>query len=464
MEKKDYEFFLEHINGLLIIDKDEKLIYMNDQCADYIHVDREKSIGKPIKEVFPPTVMPDVLKGKKAYDTHIYFDDGRMSVSSEAQLRKNGEVVGVLEYDMVQDVESMDALIASYSSEMQKEIELYRQQQRDFQRTRYSIRNIIGRSAAVRELRRQIELAASTRSTVLITGETGTGKELVAHAIHNLSARAFNEFVKINSAGIPAHLFESELFGYEEGSFTGAKKGGRKGKFLLADKGTLFLDEVNQMPPEIQPKLLRVLQEREIDTIGGDKSIPVDVRIIAATNQDLRKMVREHAFREDLYYRLNVFPIHVPPLRERIEDIEELVSTQIAALNLQYGKNIVGVAPEVYARFRRYDWPGNVRELFNLVERMVTLSREETLTGELLEMVWPRGVDPDAVVDRILAENDDENLITRTRNEAEKELLIRMLKRFKGNKTRTAEYLKIARPLLHQKIRRLGIQAEDYEV
>ena len=308
---KDYRLFLDAIAGLLVIDKQGNVVYMNEQCADYIKVDREKSIGKYVTDVFPPSIMPAILKSQNKYNTCFYFQDGRMSVSNQVQLRKDGEVVGVLEYDMIQSINALDDLLSKYAETLKDEMAYFREQVRNFKSTKYSINNILGSSKQVRALKYQIELAATSNSTVLICGETGTGKELVAHSIHNLSSRAFQNFVKVNAAGMAESLIESELFGYVEGAFTGARKGGKKGKFQLADRGTLFIDEINQMPMSLQPKILRALQEGEIAPVGSEEDVDVNVRLIVASNQDLRKLVSQGTFREDLYYRLNVFP-HTP--------------------------------------------------------------------------------------------------------------------------------------------------------
>ena len=274
----------------------------------------------------------------------------------------------------------------------------------------------------------------------------------MAHSIHNLSARAFNKFVKVNAAGMAESLVESELFGYEEGAFTGAKKGGKKGKFEIADEGTLFIDEVNQMPFSVQPKLLRALQEGEISPVGSEDDINVNVRIIAATNQDLREMVKDGKFREDLYYRLNVFPVIVPPLRERLDDIPELVEYKIKELNEEMGKSITSVDPAVYKRLRDYDWPGNVRELYNRVEAAMNYASGEVLRPEHFNFRMDNSrIDLNEV-------SQFDNPIEEIKKEAERKLINETLMKFNHNKTKAAEYLKISRPLLYQKMDRLGIK------
>ena len=241
---------------------------------------------------------------------------------------------------------------------------------------------IIGNSAALESVLDQVEQVAPTDSTVLIEGETGTGKELIAHAIHNASQRCGRAFIKLNCAAIPLDLLESELFGHEKGAFTGAIAQ-KIGRFEMADKGTLFLDEVGDIPPALQPKLLRVLQEQEFERLGSGRTHKVDVRLVAATNRNLVKMVAGGQFRSDLYYRLNVFPLLLPALRERREDIPVLVTHFVKMFCHRMGKQIDTILPETMAAFQWYSWPGNIRELQNLVERAVILSRDGLLPNPL---------------------------------------------------------------------------------
>ena len=244
---------------------------------------------------------------------------------------------------------------------------------------------IIGNSAALESVLEQVEQVAPTDSTVLIEGETGTGKELIAHAIHNASQRCGHAFIKLNCAAIPLDLLESELFGHEKGAFTGAIAQ-KIGRFEMADKGTLLLDEVGDIPPALQPKLLRVLQEQEFERLGSGRTHKVNVRLVAATNRDLVKMVARGQFRSDLYYRLNVFPILLPALRERREDIPSLVMHFVEIFSRRMRKPVESISPETMAAFQCYSWPGNVRELQNLVERAVILSRDGVLSNPLPKM------------------------------------------------------------------------------
>jgi formate hydrogenlyase transcriptional activator len=251
---------------------------------------------------------------------------------------------------------------------------------------------IVGRRGSLRSILSQVEAVADTSTTVLISGETGTGKEVIARAIHELSPRRNRNLVKLNCAAMPAGLLESELFGHERGAFTGAINS-HVGRFTLADRGTLFLDEIGDMPLELQPKLLRVLQEREFEAVGSTRTTRVDVRIVAATNQDLKQLVQDREFREDLYYRLNAFPIYLPPLRERKADIPELVEHFVQQFADSMGKTIETIPEETMRALVRHAWPGNIRELQNYVERGVILSNAGVFEPALLESCEP--LDPE---------------------------------------------------------------------
>ena len=244
---------------------------------------------------------------------------------------------------------------------------------------------IIGNSTALESVLEQVEQVAPTDSTVLVQGETGTGKELIARAVHNLSARCGRPFIKLNCAAIPFDLLESELFGHERGAFTGAIAQ-KIGRFELADKGTLFLDEVGDIPPGLQPKLLRVLQEQEFERLGSTRTHQVDVRLVAATNRNLVDMVKRNEFRSDLYYRLNVFPVSLPPLRERREDIPALVTHFVEILGRRMGKQIENIPPDTMSALTSYEWPGNIRELQNFIERSVIVSAGPVLRPPLAEL------------------------------------------------------------------------------
>jgi len=313
--------------------------------------------------------------------------------------------------------------------------------------------DIVGESTGLRNVLSQIETVAPTDATVLIQGETGTGKELLARAIHRLSARADRTFIKLNCAAIPAGLIESELFGHEKGAFTGAIA--RKiGRLELAHEGTLFLDEIGEMPLDLQPKLLRALQEREIERVGGARPIPVNVRLIAATNRDLAKMVAEKEFRSDLFYRLKVFPVFAPPLRERASDIPVLVRHFVARHSRRMGKSIETIPPLAMEALVRWKWPGNIRELENFLERAVILSR-----GPVLHV-------PLAEIEEMEEEEDDaEAAGNPTLQAAEREHILRALREAKGmvgGASGAAARLGLKRTTLNSKIKKLGIERSEY--
>jgi formate hydrogenlyase transcriptional activator len=280
---------------------------------------------------------------------------------------------------------------------------------------------IIGNSAALESVLDQVEQVAHTNSTVLIEGETGTGKELIAHAIHNASQRFGRAFIKLNCAAIPLDLLESELFGHEKGAFTGAIAQ-KIGRFEMADKGTLFLDEVGDIPPALQPKLLRVLQEQEFERLGSGRTHKVDVRLVAATNRNLAKMVGRGQFRSDLYYRLNVFPVLLPALRERPEDIPALVTHFVKLFSRRMGKQVDSIPPETMGAFQWYSWPGNIRELQNLVERAVILSRDGVLPNPLhkkqTELMIPSLHRTQTFQSPMILEDSDRALIVETLEQA----------------------------------------------
>jgi len=305
---------------------------------------------------------------------------------------------------------------------------------------------VIGNSPALEAVLEQVERVAPTDSTVIIQGETGTGKELIAHAIHNLSSRCGRPFVRLNCAAIPLDLLESELFGHEKGAFTGAIAQ-KIGRFELADKGTLFLDEIGDIPPALQPKLLRVLQEQEFERLGSTRTHQVDVRLVAATNRDLTEMVNRGEFRNDLYYRLNVFPLLLPPLRERREDIPALVMHFVETCGRRMGREIDHIPPETMSALGSYQWPGNIRELQNLIERAVILSNDGVLPNPL-PAVGARGITIASATPVITLRDSERTLILRTLEEVNWVI---------GGPKGAASQLGLKRTTLIHKMQKLGI-------
>ncbi len=312
--------------------------------------------------------------------------------------------------------------------------------------------DIVGRSAAIQRVLEQVAIVAPTDSTVLLYGETGTGKELVARAIHNLSSRRAHPYVRVNCAAIPSGLLESELFGHEKGAFTGALMQ-RKGRFELADGGSLFLDEIGDISLELQPKLLRAIQEQEFERLGSSKTIQVNVRLIAATHRDLRAMIRDEKFREDLFYRFNVFPIEIPPLRERREDIPLLVNYFVSKVSGRMGRQIKSIPRRAMEMLTNCPWKGNIRELANCIERAVILSRGHELEVPATE----------------LATSSETNVVfgmPSTFRQAESSVIVDALRAASGRiagKGGAAERLGLKRTTLQNKIRRLGITKAQYQ-
>jgi two-component system response regulator HydG len=306
---------------------------------------------------------------------------------------------------------------------------------------------IIGESLRIREVFHLIDKVASTDATVLIEGESGTGKELVARRLHEVSQRAGKRMLSVNCGALPETLLESELFGYEKGAFTGASAA-KEGIFKAADRGTLFLDEVGEMPPPLQVKLLRVLQDKEVLTVGGRQAIPVDVRIIAATNKDLKAEVAAGRFREDLYYRINVFTIPMPPLRERREDIPLLLHHFMGKYNREFGKDVQSISPKLMQFFMDYDWPGNIRELENYVERAILMADGSQLQLAALRRETDEGGEEDE--DRVLSFKE-------AKERFEKEYILALLDRFDGVVSRAAEAANMPRPNFYEKLKKYEI-------
>ncbi len=326
---------------------------------------------------------------------------------------------------------------------------------------------IVAATAGMEEIFTIIEKVADTPSTVLITGESGTGKELVSRALHESSSRSEKPFIRINCAAIPKDLIESELFGYEKGAFTGAVTR-KPGRFELAHEGTLFLDEVAEIPLEMQVKLLRAIQEQEFERVGGIRTLKVDVRLVAATNQDLEGLIQENRFREDLFYRLNVVPVRLPALRERREDIRLLTTHIVTKYNDRLKKNVSGLTEQAINAFVSYDWPGNVRELENVIERMMLLSQNEVLglddvPVELRERIQPM----ESAIDAASAAASKQpvgplkELVRETTVRLEKEFIIKALRETDGNVTRAAQILQISRKSLQNKMKEFGLRDAD---
>lgn len=436
-----------HMWGLVVVDHQSRIVFIEEKYARSRGLDPEALVGCDIKEIVPTSKLPQVVETGRPIWGDVFYHQGKPLICNRLPLVKDGAVIGAMSYQVFEVAEKLFESI----KELQSQLDYYKEKVKKYSGARYGLNDIIGSSTAAKEIRAAIlHAAASAKSTVLIQGETGTGKELVAHSLHQESRRAHYPFVKLNCAAIPQELIESELFGYEEGAFTGARKSGKKGKFEQADKGTLFLDEISQLSLSAQAKLLRVLQEKEFERVGGADTIPVDVRIVAATNDNLEELVKSGSFRSDLYFRLNVIPIKLPPLRERKADIPLLAEKFAEVYGDQAGLGSVGISPDALELMLKYQWPGNIRELEHAIERAINQWNSNLLEARHFEWLAAKIKDrPPLMVGQG---------IEAAKAATEKEVIENALTATQGNKTKAAELLNIARPLLYQKMRRLGIK------
>lgn len=372
---------------------------------------------------------------------------GHGSIDAAVDAMRNGA------YDFLTKPLNLDQLSLIVKRALQnRELSLQHQQMQKELEGRHSFDKMIGKSSEMQKIFDLLKKVAPSKASVLITGESGVGKELVADAIHNLSPRKDNSFVKVHCAALTESLLESELFGHEKGAYTGADNL-VKGRFELAHGGTIFLDEIGEINPTVQVKILRVLQEKQFERVGGTKTIEVDVRIVAATNKDLEAEVKAGRFREDLYYRLNVIHVQVPPLRERKDDIPLLISSFVQHFATENNKNIKGIDSKARAALYKYDWPGNIRQLQNCIESAVVMCSGDEITLDDL----PPSISQAATESQIMIPSGI------TLEEAEKILIQQNLAALKGNKSKTAEVLGIGRKTLHRKLAEYGIEDTDSE-
>ncbi|MVX63439.1 PAS domain-containing protein [Clostridium chromiireducens] len=434
-------------DGMVIIDKAGIITMMSNAYTDFLGIKREDAVGKHVSEVIENTRMPIVLETGKEEVAQLHRIKGNYMIASRIPIIKNGEIIGVVGKVLFRNVKELNSLYKKISV-IEKELANYKSKLKELNTASYSLENIIGESDSILLAKAIVKKAAHTSSNVLILGESGTGKEIFAHAIHSESNRHEGPFVKVNCAAIPSDLLESELFGYEAGAFTGAKKEGKIGKFEIANEGTIFLDEIGDMPLHMQVKLLRVIQEREVEKVGGVATKKINIRIIAATNRNLERLVSEGKFREDLYYRLNVVTIEIPPLRERGNDIILISNHLIKKLSVDLDKRVRGISKEAEQYLKTYEWKGNVRELENILERAINIMGDsevinvddlpKEITGKKASII------PKRLQDII--------------EESEKNAIILALRASNGNKTKAAKILDIGRTSLYEKIEKYKIQ------
>jgi len=365
-------------NGSMVTDAEGYVTHFNKPYGEFLDVDPEAQIGKHCTEVVENTRMHIVAQTGKPEINQTHLIKGQRMVVQRIPIKKNGKMIAVFGQVMFKDVRDVTRLARKLSL-LESKVEHYEKELMSLRSTRHTLDSIVGESAAIQSLKKEALRAAATQFPVLISGESGTGKELFAQGIHQASPRRLYPFVRINCAAIPKDLLESELFGYEKGAFTGARSAGKPGKFELAHHGTMFLDEIGDLPLSMQPKLLRVLEDKEFERVGGTAVVRSDFRLIVATNQNLEEMLAERRFRKDLFYRLNVIPLHIPPLRERKEDIIPLAKHLLKQMADEASLPEIHLDREALDVLYDYHWPGNIRELSNVLERVLSSLEGDTI-------------------------------------------------------------------------------------
>ena len=482
---------LEALPNFVIVDNRGIITYMNTSYLEMLGMTRDQVIGHSAEEIIPGTRLLTILRTGKSEigDTMSFFhqkEQKTIHVMCNRRVIRDraGNIIGAIGVTTANTDEEMEEMHRQLGN-LQRENELIKERMNALLsqgRKTDPLSNIIGNTPQMLKVKNTIRSYAAFDIPILITGETGVGKELFANAIQEMSLRKGKPFVKINCASIPKELMESELFGYEEGAFTGAMKKGKVGKFELADTGTLLLDEIGEMPLPLQAKLLRVLQNYEIERVGGLSSKKVDVRLICSTNRNLEQMAREGSFRQDLYYRINTVELHIPPLRERLGDLYELCAFLIGKINKTFHLETAGISDPVYSLFCEYRWPGNVRELEHVLERLAVLHPNSEISSESCDFLRERIAAARQAVPSEAGPVSEKPEITRTYRSSEisaagapssllsvqalkekqqqddRVLILQALIQTGGNKAKAARLLGIDRSLLYYRMKKLGIE------
>ncbi len=432
-------------NGAMVTDANGLVTHLNKPYAQFLGLDADESIGKHCTDVVENSRMHIVARTGKPEINHTQTIRGQNIVVHRIPIRREGTVVAVFGLVMFQDVGEVVKL-AKKLRHLESQVKRYKKELMTLRSTRYTLDSIIGNSRATAELKQEALVAAANTYPVLIVGESGTGKELFAQSIHHASSRGIHPFVQINCAAIPKDLLESELFGYDRGAFTGARSSGKPGKFELAHRGTIFLDEIGDLPLEMQPKLLRVLEEKMFERVGGNKLIQSDFRLIAATNQNLERLIDNGRFRKDLYYRLNVISLNIPPLRDRTDDIIPIARHLLRQASTA---DEIRLSPEAISVLLAYSWQGNVRELSNMLDRALSTMNGDVI--DLTDLPLPRRRHPAKPEVAGVAP------IREVQADAEKSAIVAALKKTANNKARAASLLGIHRTLLYKKMKKYGV-------
>jgi transcriptional regulator with PAS, ATPase and Fis domain len=444
--KRTLETALDHAyDGIVMTDEKKDVQMVSPPLLELFNLQPASVLYQPVAKILPDLHLDNVYSSEIAEVSGFLEINGIKYIVHRIPILEDGKVIGAIGKVVFRQLNEVSELFKKLQKAENK-ASFYHQQFQKSESARFTWDHLLTVDPYIEKLKKSAAKAAKGRSTILIRGESGTGKELFAQAIHNSSARSTGKFIVVNCAAIPEDLLESEFFGYDEGAFTGARQKGKLGKFDLANGGTLFLDEVGDMSLSLQAKLLRVLQEREFYRVGGTVRIQVDVRIIAATNRNLEEMVKEGLFREDLYYRLNVISLNVPPLRERLYDTDHLIGKFMIDLNQILGTSITGIDVRARETMLSYTWPGNVRELRNVMERAMTFAENGKIRFEDL---------PDYLVKQVSIKEPALN-VTLVEN-AELETIKKALIQVRGNKVKAARLLGISRSGLYEKIKKYNL-------
>jgi PAS domain S-box-containing protein len=437
--------------GLVFVGTDARILLINQTYCDIVGVSKDKAMGRHIHEVTPNSLMPEILRTQETHLADLWQVNGHDMIVTRTPIYDNGRLIGALGRTLFLNLSSAK-IMASKLAQTEGELAVYREELKKIHKAKYFLNDLIGQSATMMDVKQLACQVGKTVCNVLITGETGTGKELLANAIHNVSNRSGQPFIRVNCASLSNSLLESELFGYEDGAFTGARKGGKPGRFEMANRGTVFLDEVGDIPLDMQAKLLTFLQEREFERVGGTKTIRVDVKVIAATNTDLESLAEEGRFRRDLYYRLNVVNIHIPPLKRRMDDIPELAQFFLQKLNAKLKTDVRFISNEVIRLLMSYNWPGNVRELENVMERAIVVADMDE--ERHLEVKHLPGI-----LRRLKGANMKERdaSLRESLTDVEKQAILDCLKRNNQDKVATAKELGIHLSVLYRKMNKYDI-------
>lgn len=452
--------------AIIVVDEQEKISLVNEAACKFFGKSERELLQQPVDQVVENTRLPRTLKTGMAESNAIQIIHGRPYIVSRLPIVRNGKVIGAVGKIVYQGIEEVKE-VAERLIQMEHELTYYKDKLKnkaEFEESAVTFNHIVTINPDMRRLKQEAEVVARGNSTVMLNGESGTGKELFAEAIHHASPRRKGPFIKINCAAVPENLLESEFFGYAGGAFTGAQKGGKPGKFALADGGTLFLDEVGDMSVNLQSKLLRVLENRSFEPVGSNQVLKVDVRIITATNQDLLQKVEAGEFRRDLYYRLNVVNFRLVPLRYRPEDIIPLVRVFLEGLNVDFSKQIRDASPEVQNMLLKHHWPGNVRELKNVIERAVNFATGSLLEVEHLPFYLREGAIEQFHKDGLHGANAKDEAwkggrhLANTSQPLDRAIMKQALLRTKGNKSEAARILGVSRSWFYEKLREYRLE------